>query len=190
MATWKRLEEYAPFVRPLVAHMWEARPPLSPSQFAAAAGLRRQLLSTWLNSPADAVISPEPRALVRLARALGRPVAELFARAGHADADDPLMDRAGAWDCVLAAVAAAPAAALAPGEREGLLRALGALRERAAGPPERGGVAPQSGEEGVRAGEEPAGPPGRAMAAGSAVAAAPPTAGGHEGADGVAPDRG
>jgi len=170
MATWKRLEEYAPFVRPLVAHMWEARPPLSPSQFAAAAGLRRQLLSTWLNSPADAVIAPEPRVLVRLARALGRPVSELFARAGHADADDRLMDRAGA---------------LAPDEREALARALVALQGRQ-GRQERDATHPARPDGPVPAeeGSRPAAPPpDDSRVGGAAGASAARTAGARHTSD-------
>jgi len=158
VAKWRRLDAYAPFARALVAHMWEARPPLIPSEFAAAAGIRPQLLSAWLAAPTDAVIAPEPRALVRLARAMDRPVSELFALAGHADAEDPLMDRAGAWAYALAAVAAAPETALASDEREMLARALVALRERDASHPLRPG-GPIPAEEGVSAARtEGAGP--------------------------------
>jgi hypothetical protein len=32
---WRPLEEYPPFMRPLVRYMWEHRPPFNPSQFAA-----------------------------------------------------------------------------------------------------------------------------------------------------------
>ena len=54
-------------------------------------GVRKQALSTWLNS--DAV--PAPQVVVRLARGMGRPVREVMTAAGFAPGDDrcstPLM---------------------------------------------------------------------------------------------------
>ena len=97
MAKWRSLEEYTPFGRLLVEYMWEQRPPLVPNQFAERMGVRKQALSTWLNS--DAV--PAPQVLVRLARGMGRPVRELMTAAGFAPADDPLLDTADAWAYVL-----------------------------------------------------------------------------------------
>jgi hypothetical protein len=35
---WRPLEAYPAFMRPVVQHLWEQRPPLNPSQFAARAG--------------------------------------------------------------------------------------------------------------------------------------------------------
>jgi transcriptional regulator with XRE-family HTH domain len=107
MATWRPLETYAPFARELAAFMWEARPPLNPNQFADRVGIRRQLLSNWLNSPPDARIAPEPAVLLRLARVMGRPVGALFVLAGHTTPDDPLLDRADAWAYVTREVARA-----------------------------------------------------------------------------------
>jgi transcriptional regulator with XRE-family HTH domain len=93
MAKWQALEEYTPFARLLVEYMWEQRPPLLPNQFAERMGVRKQALSTWLNS--DAV--PAPQSVVRLARGMGRPVRELMTAAGFAPADDPLLDITDAW---------------------------------------------------------------------------------------------
>lgn len=93
MAKWRALEEYTPFARLLVEHMWELRPPLLPNQFAERMGVRKQALSTWLNS--DAV--PAPQVVVRLARGMHRPVRELMTAAGYATTDDPLLDVADAW---------------------------------------------------------------------------------------------
>lgn len=97
MAKWRSLEEYTPFGRLLVEYMWAQRPPLVPNQFAERMGVRKQALSTWLNS--DAV--PAPPAVVRLARSMGRPVRELITAAGFAPADDPLFDTTDAWAYVL-----------------------------------------------------------------------------------------
>jgi|GEM_PF-3524202 transcriptional regulator with XRE-family HTH domain len=102
MTSWRPIETYAPFARVLVQFMWEARPPLNPNQLADRVGIRRQLLSTWLNSPADARIAPEPAVLLRIARVLERPVDELFTLVGHTTANDPLFDRTGAWAYVIA----------------------------------------------------------------------------------------
>src|SRR5262249_36422228 len=60
-------------------------------------GVRKQALSTWLNS--DAV--PAPQVVVRLARGMGRPVHQLMTAAGFAPADDPLLDTTDAWVYVL-----------------------------------------------------------------------------------------
>jgi hypothetical protein len=73
--------------------MWEQRPPLLPNQFADRLGVRKQALSTWLNS--DAV--PAPPVIVRLVRGMGCPVRELLTAAGYAPQDDPLLDVADAW---------------------------------------------------------------------------------------------
>jgi hypothetical protein len=102
MGRWRPLASYAPFARVLVAYMWEARPPLNPNQLAQRAGIRRQLLSSCLNSRADARIAPEPTVVRRLARVLGRPTSELLSLAGHGDAEDPFLDRVEAVDFALA----------------------------------------------------------------------------------------
>ena len=99
---WRPLDEYPAFMRPIVQYMWEHRPPLNPSQFAARAGVRRQLLSAYLNSPADARLAPEPEVVRRFARAMGRPTSELLLLAGHGDEDDPFFDRVEAIDFALA----------------------------------------------------------------------------------------
>jgi transcriptional regulator with XRE-family HTH domain len=93
MAKWRALTDYTPFARLLVEHMWSARPPLLPNQFAEQMGVRKQALSTWLNS--DAV--PAPQVVVRLARGMNRPVRELMTAAGYASENDPLLDKADAW---------------------------------------------------------------------------------------------
>src|SRR5215472_18606476 len=93
MAKWRTLDEYTPFARLLVEYMWEQRPPLVPNQFAERMGVRKQALSTWLNS--DAV--PAPQVVMRLARGMGRRVRELMTAAGFAPADDPLLDTTDAW---------------------------------------------------------------------------------------------
>jgi transcriptional regulator with XRE-family HTH domain len=97
MAKWRSLDEYTPFGRLLVEYMWELRPPLVPNQFAERMGVRKQALSTWLNS--DTV--PAPPVVVRLARGMGRPVRELMTAAGFAPDDDPLLDTTDAWRYVL-----------------------------------------------------------------------------------------
>jgi hypothetical protein len=96
MAKWRALEEYTPFAQLLVEYMWEQRPPLLPNQFADRMSVRKQALSTWLNS--DAV--PAPPVVMRLARGMGQPVRELLTAAGYAPADDPLLDRVDAWTYV------------------------------------------------------------------------------------------
>ena len=106
MAKWRKLEEYTPFARTLVEYMWEQRPPLVPNQFAERMGVRKQALSTWLNS--DAV--PAPPIVVRLAREMEIPVSQLFAVAGYAPSDDPLLDRQEAWAYVRAQIEAASTA--------------------------------------------------------------------------------
>jgi hypothetical protein len=131
---WRPLEEYPAFMRPVVQHMWDHRPPLNPSQFAARAGVRRQLLSAYLNSPADARLAPEPDVVRRFARAMGRPTSELMALAGHGDAADPFLDRAEAVGVALAAVARlADAGDLAAADLEACRRVLTLLRESEAG---------------------------------------------------------
>ena len=97
MAKWRTLEEYTPFARLLVEYMWAQRPPLLPNQFAERMGVRKQALSTWLNS--DTV--PAPQVVVRLARGMSRPVREVMTAAGFAPADDPLLDTTDAWVYVL-----------------------------------------------------------------------------------------
>jgi transcriptional regulator with XRE-family HTH domain len=97
MAKWRALEEYTPFARLLVEYMWEQRPPLVPNQFAERMGVRKQALSTWLNSDA----MPAPQVVVRLARGMGRPVRELMTAAGFAPEDDPLLDTTDAWAYVV-----------------------------------------------------------------------------------------
>lgn len=116
MATWKSLDQYAPFAQILVRYMWEARPPLNPNQFAIRAGLRRQILSQWLNAPASAELHPDPAAVVKVARAMGVPVADLLIAAGHATEADPLVDYAGAWAYVLRHVESSPAFAQEPAQ--------------------------------------------------------------------------
>lgn len=108
MATWRALDQYAPFAQILVRYMWEARPPLNPNQLATRAGLRRQILSQWLNVPATAELHPDPVAVVKVARAMDVPVADLLVAAGHATKTDPLLDRSGAWAYVLQRIEAAP----------------------------------------------------------------------------------
>jgi hypothetical protein len=107
MAKWRTLQEYTPFARTLVEYMWEQRPPLLPNQFAERMDVRKQALSTWLNS--DAV--PAPAVVVGLARGMGRPVRELMTAAGYAPAHDPLLDVADAWAYVRSAVERALSAA-------------------------------------------------------------------------------
>jgi len=68
----------------------------------ARRGVRRQLLSSYLNSPADAQLAPAPEVVRRFARAIGRPTSELMALAGYGDAEDPFLDRAEAVHFVLA----------------------------------------------------------------------------------------
>ncbi|HEX8035321.1 MAG TPA: helix-turn-helix transcriptional regulator [Ktedonobacterales bacterium] len=107
MATWRPLDQYAPFAQILVRYMWDARPPLNPNQLAKRAGLRRQVLSQWLNAPATAELHPDPAAVVKVARAMDVPVADLLITAGHATKTDPLFDRPGAWAYVMQCVEAA-----------------------------------------------------------------------------------
>lgn len=104
MAKWRPLDDYSPFARLLVEYMWEQRPPLLPNQFAQRMGVRKQQVSSWLNSDA----MPSPSVLVRLARGMGRPVSELFIVASYASADDPLFDIEETWAHVLAGVQATP----------------------------------------------------------------------------------
>lgn len=131
MAKWRTLEEYSPFARLLVEYMWEQRPPLLPNQFAAQLSVRKQQVSTWLNSEAV----PPPPILVRLARGMGKPVRELLVVAGYATAEDPLLDRVDAWDEVLRAVAQAPEVQrLAPDQHDALLTLLHTIQARACDP--------------------------------------------------------
>lgn len=104
MARWRPFEDYSPFARILVQYMWEQRPPLLPNQFAHRMGVRKQQVSTWLNTDA----TPAPSVLVRLARGMGRPVSELFIAAEYATADDPLFDVEDAWTHILARIQEAP----------------------------------------------------------------------------------
>lgn len=101
---WRPLDTYPAFMRPIVQYCWDQRPPLNPTQFAARAGVRRQLLSAYLNSPADARLAPEPDVVRRFARAMGRPTSELMALAGHGEPGDPFLDRDEAVDALLAVV--------------------------------------------------------------------------------------
>ena len=144
MAKWRALDAYSPFARTLVDYMWTQRPPLLPNQFAERMGVRKQALSTWLNS--DAV--PAPPVVVRLARAMGLPVRQLMTAAGYAPADDPLLDAADAWAYVRsevehaeraadvagaageAGVEASGLAAATPEAYAALLRLLHQLQER------------------------------------------------------------
>ncbi len=130
---WRPLDAYPAFMRPIVRYMWDHRPPLNPSQFAARAGVRRQLLSAYLNSAADARLAPEPEVVRRFARAMGRPTSELLLLAGHGDADDPFFDRVEAIDFALAELGRLEAADAAPGtpeEWETCRRVLTVLRVR------------------------------------------------------------
>ena len=104
MAKWRPLDDYSPFARLLVEYMWEQRPPLLPNQFAQRMGVRKQQVSSWLNSDA----APSAAVLVRLARGMGHPVSELFIAAGYATVGDPLFDIEEAWTHVLSEVQAAP----------------------------------------------------------------------------------
>lgn len=104
MARWRALEDYSPFARLLVEYMWEQRPPLLPNQFAQRMGVRKQQVSSWLNSDA----APSPSALVRLARGMRRPVSEMFIAAGYASAIDPLFDIEETWAHVLSQVQSTP----------------------------------------------------------------------------------
>jgi transcriptional regulator with XRE-family HTH domain len=104
MAKWRALADYSPFARLLVEYMWEQRPPLLPNQFAQRMGVRKQQVSSWLNSDA----TPAPPILVRLARGMARPVSELFIAAAYASADDLLLDTEEAWGHVLTEVQATP----------------------------------------------------------------------------------
>lgn len=116
MATWRPLDQYAPFAQILVRYMWESRPPLNPNQFAIRAGLRRQILSQWLNAPGAAELHPDPTAVVKAARAMGMPVTDLLMAAGHCTEADPLLDRPGAWAYVLRRIEDTPP--FAKGEQE------------------------------------------------------------------------
>jgi transcriptional regulator with XRE-family HTH domain len=104
MAKWRALNDYSPFARLLVEYMWEQRPPLLPNQFAQRMGVRKQQVSSWLNSDA----SPAPSLLVRLARGMALPVSELFIAAGYASSSDPLFDSEETWTHVMAEVQETP----------------------------------------------------------------------------------
>lgn len=104
MAKWRALTDYSPLARLLVEYMWAQRPPLLPNQFAQRMGVRKQQVSSWLNSDA----TPSPTILVRLARGMARPVSELFIAAAYASEHDPLFDTEETWAHVLAEVQATP----------------------------------------------------------------------------------
>lgn len=104
MAKWRPLDEYSPFARLLVEYMWEQRPPLLPNQFAQRMGVRKQQVSSWLNSDA----TPAPGTMMRLARGMGLPVSQLFIVAGYVSENDPLYDLEEAWTHALAEVQATP----------------------------------------------------------------------------------
>ncbi len=132
MAKWRALDEYTPFARTLVDYMWTQRPPLLPNQFADRMAVRKQALSTWLNS--DTV--PAPPVIVRLARRMGLPVRQLMTAAGYAPADDPLLDAADAWAYVRGEVeraegaGASTLAGATPEAYEALLALLQQLQRR------------------------------------------------------------
>jgi hypothetical protein len=90
--------------------------------------VRRQLLSSYLNSPADAQLAPEPEVVRRFARAMGRPTSELMALAGYGDTEDPFLDRAEAVHHVLAELNARSDTVAAPEELVACLRVLVSLR--------------------------------------------------------------
>ena len=100
MARWRALEEYTPVARLMVDYMWEQRPPLLPSQFAARMGLPKQLVSSWLSGQA----TPSPTALLHLARRMEQPVSRLLIAAGYTRETDPLLDIPEAWTHVLNAL--------------------------------------------------------------------------------------
>jgi hypothetical protein len=160
MTQWRDLDTYSPFARVVVEFMWGQRPPLQPAQFAARVGVRRQRVATWLST--DAV--PPPPVVMQVARGMGMPVRDLLIAAGHATADDPLLDREDAWELVTAAQARYLAAAsegndLPADLRQAILDVLHAARRDAqtdaravsAAPKEKKG----SGTAGLAAGNEP-----------------------------------
>jgi transcriptional regulator with XRE-family HTH domain len=112
MARWRSLDEYTPIGRLLVDYMWEQRPPLLPSQFAARMGLPKQLVSSWLTGQA----TPSPAALLHLGRRMEQPVSGLLVAAGYTRETDPLLDIPGAWSHVLNALR--QRSATEPGEEE------------------------------------------------------------------------
>ncbi len=131
MSEWRDLDAYSPFARILVTYMWDQYPSLSPTEFASRVGIRRQRLSTWLNT--DAV--PPPPVVMQLARHMGTPTRELLIAAGHATSDDPLFDQTDAWEFVTAAVRSYLEQASAdedpPAERQVIIDALEAARSAA-----------------------------------------------------------
>jgi transcriptional regulator with XRE-family HTH domain len=112
MARWRSLDEYTPIGRLLVDYMWEQRPPLLPSQFAARMGLPKQLVSSWLSGQA----TPSPAALVHLGRRMEQPVGRLLVAAGYTRETDPLLDIPGAWEHVLNALRQRLHSASEPGQ--------------------------------------------------------------------------
>jgi transcriptional regulator with XRE-family HTH domain len=93
MAHWKDITDYTPFARLIVEYMWEQRPPLLPSQFAAQMGIPKQVISKWLNGQAE----PDPRHLLHMAERMHIPVQRLFLAAGYTTPEHPLLSRADAW---------------------------------------------------------------------------------------------
>lgn len=100
MAHWKELGEYTPFARLIVEYMWEQRPPLLPSQFAAQMDIPKQVISKWLNAQAE----PDPRHLLQLAARMPMSVQRLFLAAGYTTPDFPLLSMHDAWEFVRQAI--------------------------------------------------------------------------------------
>jgi len=108
---WRPLEEYHAAVRLLVRYMWRQEPPLLPSGFADQVGLPRQLLSRWLQIPAEASGTPlpslNPPEAVRLARAIGVAPHAFLVAAALATEEDPLFAVEDVWEYVLERVTVA-----------------------------------------------------------------------------------
>jgi transcriptional regulator with XRE-family HTH domain len=154
MAKWRALEDYSPFARLLVEYMWGQRPPLLPNQFAHRMGVRKQQVSSWLNSDA----TPSPSVLVRLARGMALSVSELFIAAGYTPGNDPLFDTEEAWTHIIAEVRSAPEfLALAEPQQILVVGVLEAahLRDRAN---HAAAVAPAISEQRSRSDDEASGP--------------------------------
>lgn len=127
---WKAIEQYVPWLRTLVRFMWQHQPaPMQPAEFAAAAGIPRQMLSRWLAANPDVELAPDPTAIRGAARAMGMPTSHLMALVGYGSAADPFLDREEAWIWVRTALEQADTAVVDPAERALAQRVLDVVHE-------------------------------------------------------------
>jgi hypothetical protein len=127
---WKAIDQYVPWMRALVRFMWQHTPaPMQPAEFAAAAGIPRQMLSRWLAAGPDVELAPDPTAIRGAARAMGMPTSQLMTLVGYGSDTDPFLDRDEAWIWVRDALNHAGDAVVDPADRALATRVLDAVHD-------------------------------------------------------------